>query len=279
MKQMLTLQKKKLDHYGMAKNADVPNLVKVVIPMYTTQISSFEKFSLQRACQMLHAYPLVVIKPRSLDLSPVLKEYPVLTTEEFDDDYFRSIAGYNRLMLSEEFYRRFEDSKYILICQLDAYIFRDELTEWCKKGYDYIGAPWLVRPLYRSFPMKQYRWLFRSAATRATDFKVGNGGLSLRKVSSHLKAVRELRDVIEEFLRHTRNHVFNEDVFFAVEVNKHGLDFSYPFYMEALKFSFDKYPELCYRLNHEQLPFGCHSWYKKRMYKFWSKFINVSESR
>ena len=253
------------------------SLVKIVIPIYTTKINFFEEISLQRVCQILHSYPLVVIKPQSLDLSPIPEKYPALTIENFADDYFRSIAGYNRLMLSEEFYRRFEDNEYILICQLDAYIFRDELTEWCEKGYDYIGAPWLVRPIYRSFPMKQYRWLFRSAATRATDFKVGNGGLSLRKVSSHLKAVQQLKDVIEDFLRHTKNHVFNEDVFFAVEVNRHGLNFSYPSYTEALKFSFDKYPELCYKLNHEQLPFGCHSWFKKKMFKFWSKIIKSNQ--
>lgn len=256
---------------------DASNSVKVIIPIYTTKINSFEEISLQRVCQILHSYPLVVIKPQLLDLSPILEKYPALTIENFADDYFRSIAGYNRLMLSEEFYRRFEDNEYILICQLDAYIFRDELTEWCEKGYDYIGAPWLVRPIYRSFPMKQYRWLFRSAATRATDFKVGNGGLSLRKVSSHLKAVQQLKDVIEDFLRHTKNHVFNEDVFFAVEVNRHGLNFSYPSYTEALKFSFDKYPELCYKLNHEQLPFGCHSWFKKKMFKFWSKIIKSNQ--
>lgn len=256
---------------------EAKNIVKVIIPVYTTEITSFEQISLERTCKVLHSYPLVVIKPRSLNLSSIQLKYPSLTTEDFDDSYFQSIAGYNSLMLSEEFYQRFEDCEYILICQLDAYIFRDELTEWCEKGYDYIGAPWLVRPIYRSFPMKQYRWLFRSAATRATDFKVGNGGLSLRKVSSHLKAVQQLKGVIEEFLRHTKNHVFNEDVFFAVEVNKHGLNFSYPSYMEALKFSFDKYPELCYKLNHEQLPFGCHSWFKKKMFKFWSKTIKSNQ--
>ncbi|MDY3070516.1 MAG: DUF5672 family protein [Parabacteroides sp.] len=258
------------------KNLDVKNIVKVVIPIYTTEINSFEMISLQRVCDVLCSYPLVVVKPASLDLSEILNKYPFIITEDFDDGYFRNIAGYNRLMLSEDFYSRFIDSEYILIYQLDAYVFRDELKEWCQKGYDYVGAPWLVRPMYSSFPMKQYRWLFRSSATRATDFKVGNGGFSLRKVSSHLRVVRELKDIIDGYLHHKNNHVFNEDVFFSVEVNKHGMDFCYPSYMEALKFSFDKYPALCYELNKGQLPFGCHSWFKKRMYGFWSKIIDIS---
>ena len=78
------------------------SLVKIVIPIYTTKINFFEEISLQRVCQILHSYPLVVIKPQSLDLSPILEKYPALTIENFADDYFRSIAGYNRLMLSEE---------------------------------------------------------------------------------------------------------------------------------------------------------------------------------
>ena len=31
----------------------------------------------------------------------------------------------------------------MLIYQLDAYVFKDELLNWANKGYDYIGAPWL----------------------------------------------------------------------------------------------------------------------------------------
>ena len=103
--------------------------------------------------------------------------------------------------------------------------------------------------------------------------KSANGGLSLRKVNSHLKAVSQLQDTINRFLQHSGNHLFNEDVFFSIEVNKHGIGFNYPSYQEALQFSFDKYPDLNYRLNNNRLPFGCHSWYKKRMKKFWFPII------
>lgn len=259
---------------------DKLNLVKVVIPIYKTTLSHYEAISLKQVCIILKDYPLTVIKPRGLELHDLSRQYPLLTFEDFDDSYFKGISGYNRLMMSETFYQRFIDYKYILIYQLDAYVFKDELAEWCNKGYDYIGAPWLVRPIY-SFPLlkltswikKQYCKSFRHPNSQITNFKVGNGGLSLRKVSSHLKAVSQLHDTINEFLDHPGNHIFNEDVFFSVEVNKHGAGFVYPDYKEALRFSFDKYPSLCYRLNNEQLPFGCHSWYKKRMKKFWFPII------
>lgn len=43
------------------------------------------------------------------------------------------IAGYNQMMLSREFYQLFNDTEYLLICHTDAWIFRDELEDWCKK--------------------------------------------------------------------------------------------------------------------------------------------------
>lgn len=257
------------------------HLVKIIIPIYRPILKQLEEVSLRQVCHILKDYPLTIIKPASLDITAIRTQYPQLLFEEFDDKYFHDISGYNHLMMSEEFYRRFLDYKYILIYQLDAYVFKDELTEWCNKGYDYIGAPWLVRSIYQ-FPLlrltswikKQFCGIFRLPNSQVTNFRVGNGGLSLRKVSSHLRAVSQMHETISYFLEHPGNHLFNEDVFFSIEVNKHGMAFTYPDYIEALQFSFDKYPALCYKLNNCQLPLGCHSWYKKRMRKFWYPIIN-----
>ena len=112
--------------------------VKVLIPIYKTTLNRLERMSLQQAYRVLQDYPLVAVKPRGLDLSPLLKEFPRLETEDFDDGYFKGISGYNRLMMSAEFYSRFADVRYVLIYQLDAYVFRDELQLWCGKGYDYV---------------------------------------------------------------------------------------------------------------------------------------------
>ncbi|MDR0894551.1 MAG: hypothetical protein LBN06_04535 [Prevotellaceae bacterium] len=256
------------------------HLAKVIIPIYTAQLTRYEHISLTQVCRVLSAYPLVVVKPKGLEIDNLLQELPALTTESFDADYFRSVSSYNRLMLSTEFYQRFADTQYILIYQLDAYIFRDELAEWCHRDYDYIGAPWLVRPMYR-FPLfvftswlkRQYCTLLGMPNSQVTHFKVGNGGLSLRKVSSHLRCTAELQPVIRTYLSYKKNHIFNEDVFFSVEVNRHGMGFRYPDYHEALLFSFDKYPALCYRLTGGRLPFGCHGWYKRKMKQFWFPVI------
>ena len=257
-----------------------PTPVKVVIPIYSTELKGFEEVSLCRNYQLLQNYPLVVVKPRSLDLSGLLERFPKLEVEAFDDEYFRGIRGYNRLMMSPEFYERFSDCEYILICQLDAFIFRDELKEWCSKGYDYVGAPWPRRPIY-DFPLfrlaswvkRQYCRLLHRPNSQVTANKVGNGGLSLRKVSAHLRATQQLKEVVQEYLQHPGHHLYNEDVFFSIEVNQHGMNFTYPDYKEAFYFSFDKHPAYCYKQTGGTLPFGCHSWYKKRMKKFWFPII------
>ena len=104
-------------------------LVKVIIPIYKNTFTATEKHSLMQAYDILKAYPLVVIKPESLDLSELQAEFPRLTFTSFDDAYFKGISGYNRLMLASGFYERFLDSTYILIYQLDAFVFRDKLKK------------------------------------------------------------------------------------------------------------------------------------------------------
>ena len=251
-------------------------LVKVIVPVFRDSLDFYERISLQQNLRVLKAYPVVFIHPAGVKITQLLKEFSNCSEETFADDFFRGIAGYNRLMLSPEFYGRFSDVDYLLICQLDAYVFRDELLDWCKEGYDYIGAPWLV-PLHFRLPLfKQWRNHFHNKWRTEKDFRVGNGGFSLRKVSSHLKATEQLKDAIQSHLLR-QGRYSNEDLFFALEVNKHGMDFSYPDYKTALRFSFDKYPALCYKENHSCLPFGCHAWYKEEMKDFWFPIILKSQ--
>lgn len=192
------------------------HLVTIVVPIYKASLSEYEEVSFKQLFNVLGKYRIVVFKPISLDLSKLLQNFPHCQTESFSDHYFSGIAGYNQLMMSEEFYNRFNDSEYILIYQLDAYVFKDELIDWCKRGYDYIGAPWLLRPVY-NFPLLKFTsWAKRTCykiihrpCSQITRFKVGNGGLSLRKVSSHLKAVTELKPIVEQFLQ-VRHHMFKK---------------------------------------------------------------------
>ena len=98
--------------------------------------------------------------------------------------------------------------------------------------------------------------------------RVGNGGLSLRRVGSMISACERYADRAQEF-KENKGIVFNEDWFWAL-VPK---EFKYPSFDKALEFSFDSHPDLCYKLAEGRLPFGCHGWFKRRNIEFWSPLI------
>lgn len=263
------------------KNHLMPQVC-VVIPIYKKELSHYEQISFDSIYNTLGGNnPLIIVKPLSLDIDSITEKYNGITVETFDDDYFKNIAGYNRLMLSTEFYQRFEQYNYILIAQTDCYIFHDSLEYWCKKGYDYVGAPWLVKPIYKfplfkliSYIKKKYCEAMGKPNSQITNNKVGNGGLSLRKIKSHITATTKLGEIANRYLTQPkRSAVFNEDVFFAIEPNKNGMEFKYPSAIEALEFSFDKYPNLSSNLIKGKIPMGCHGWYKRKMIKYWTPII------
>ena len=67
--------------------------------------------------------------------------------------------------------------------------------------------------------------------------------------------------------------IINEDLFWAEVIPNNFPDFKVPRPTEALKFSFEVNPEILYQLNNEQLPFGCHAWWKYNL-NFWLPHIN-----
>lgn len=177
--------------------------VSVVIPMYTTQLNDFEVLSVRRTFDVLRDHDIVIVKPQSLDLQPLdqLLSGANFRVESFEDAYFHGRTGYNRLMMSPTFYERFLSSKYVLICQTDVFIFSDRLLDWCKKDYDYIGAPWL--PSCGAYTRKNWLavadWRLRTFISGISPFyfsmklkfMVGNGGLSLRRTQKcHALAVK-----------------------------------------------------------------------------------------
>lgn len=252
--------------------------VKILIPVYKPVLAETERASIARTVRMLRRYPLQLVHPYGTDVSPLLREFPTLTPLAVSDEWLgtrNGIAGYNRMMLSAEFYDLFADTEYLLICHTDAWIFRDELSEWCARGYDCVAAPWVRRPVYDLPLIRQWmEFRLRQSArlgkpTRQLLYgRVGNGGLSLRRVAAFRAACDRYREAIGRFCAE-HHHLFNEDVFWATVPS----EFRYPSWREALGFAFDTNPAYCYRLQGGRLPFGCHSWSKPRMWRFWKRII------
>ena len=246
-------------------------LVKVVIPIYKIDLSDTEQKSLNQCVKILGDFPIVFAQPESLN-SDTINFNGLIKKETFEDRYFVDVFGYNSLMLSNVFYERFDDSEFILIYQLDAFVFKNELKYWCLKGYDYIGAPWISSE-------NKFLKIFQSKRKKAREiifFKVGNGGFSLRKVSSSIKVTQQLKEEIEENLKRERNDFWiMEDVFWSLKVPTYFSDFKIPNYKEAIAFAIDRKPKKALKLNNNQLPFGCHGFDKPKVKSFWkSKLEN-----
>jgi hypothetical protein len=237
-------------------------LVAVVIPVYKTDFTPFEKISLRQCLKVLGGYPLIVIKPEGLDLSALQHEHPQLEFRAFEDSYFDGIDGYNKLLTSVSFYRAFESYEYILIHQLDAFVFQDQLADWCRRGFDYVGAP-QVR-LTDEVPPR-----IRANTTPGEWRRVLlNGGLSLRRVRACIR-------VLKAFNRFYGEWQGNEDMLFSMNsVRLVLISFliRLPTWREALPFAFEFHPAECFELTHHQLPLGVHAWERYDL-EFWRPFI------
>lgn len=272
-------------------------LVSVVIPIYKSSISRLEQISLLQAINILKPYPIVLIYPTGLNLTEITRFFDTHNTtyylQAYHPSYFANITGYNRLLTSRQFYSSFADTKYILIYQLDVFVFSDQLEYWCDQNYDFIGAPWLEG--------------FISNDPRARYIGVGNGGFSLRKVSSHQKVVNSFQRIkstkdywlyyrlmnwkgqLVHFPEQLFGYLFmnnfhylfndfyrtdNEDKFWGRYAARHFDWFSIPDVDTARKFSMEAQPRRMFEDNNRDLPFGCHAWWRYDL-AFWKPYVEA----
>jgi len=272
-------------------------LVAIVTPVPRFPLSAEAKISMRHLREYLGRFDRYIIGPKSLP-----KEFSDFALRAFPSRYFRSRYGYNHLLMTEQFYRAFSDYEYILIFQLDCLVFASNLEEWCRKDWDYVGAPWL-----------------KNSDDPSQGFLgVGNGGLSLRRVRGalavltskqllknpkvgeritgrrskllyeHLDSAPQLKRMIgaaKTFLHQYGYHNnvrwlvrqfvktnLHEDFFWALEAPKIVTSFRIPAPEEALGFSFELAPRYCFKVNSGRLPFGCHAWSKYDR-EFWEPFL------
>ena len=236
--------------------------VAVVVPIYKSELTDFEVMSLENCLNVLGKHRIIVIAPQGLSLEAILNlNSHNITIEYFGKKYFENVIGYNKLMLSFNFYRKFIDYEYILIYQLDAFVFSDKLLNWCSLGFDYIGAPWIDAewPTYPEMSKYLDKYKYKMRVDKVN--MVGNGGFSLRKVRSALNA-----SLLLGFNKLTWK--LNEDIFWSFEVPKNLSFFKIPCEEVAMKFSFETNPRICFEKNNNEQPFGCHAWQKHDI-EFW----------
>jgi len=272
------------------------DLVNIVIPVYKSIPDKYELVSLMQSIKILSSYDFSIVCPKNLNTEYYENLFITnninYSVQRFEDKYFKGLDGYNSLMLNIHFYERYKDYKYILIYQLDAYVFRDELEYWCSLGYDYIGAPWP-----ENFPFL--------SGDNLMFFKVGNGGFSLRRTQAFidrinycfpLKSTKRIWREFNEFsafqkifrlpiiiakilgYKNTMNYYIKhtphfEDIFWCIFMEETKKPLKIPCVEIASKFSMEMGAKQLYQENNK-LPFGCHAWLKWD-FDFWKDFIKI----
>lgn len=240
--------------YARSGKDTMSELAVIGIPVYKATLDKFEKISLHQVKKILGRYPITFIAPESLEFD-YGNEYKDFKVERFPDIYFQSTASYSLLLLSQAFYQRFLQYKFLLIYQLDAFVFADRLEEFCRLDFDYIGAP---------VPKSCWPYL---------DGYVGNGGFSLRKIKSIIRVLeKKERIALSQCLENEFNQY--EDQFFAFCGTRKEFAFKVPSVREAFAFSMENEIYHCFRMLNTQLPFGCHAWHKVN-FDLWKPYIEA----
>ena len=264
---------------------------KVVVLIFThrAEPDEFERLSFQQCFKVLGKHPIRLVCPRGMDVSAYRAMAPNLVVDSVPPRFMASLKAYNRLKMAPWFYRRYSNYEFMLTYELDAFVFRDELLEWCDKGWHFIGAPWFEG--------------FNQAVAGAPYSGAGNSGFSLRHVASVLKIVTTWRKVTAKKMLwkrcvETRRHIlrqvqlfcelvtFNnyhyplcpkvlEDYFFCIHAAKAFPEFRVAPVKEASRFSIENFPGRVFADGGNKLPFGCHAW-RRHGSEFWAPFIRES---
>lgn len=182
----------------------------IVTPIYKTNLSKDEKMYVEISSLNNQNFKKIFVAPEGLNLNFYKENFPEWEYSFFNSKYFESRIEYNKLMLNEEFYLKFVEYQYIVICQTDAVLLRD-LKNLHNLTYDYLGSTWdpqiriikLGNLKYRKSPIigKIYS---------SYQLKSGNGGLSIRKTSKMI----EICDKINMFPQTLRS--LNEDIVISI---------------------------------------------------------------
>ena len=267
------------------------NTTAVIIPVYRPEPDENEKMSLSQCISVLGQHPIIFFCGFSFDYSyyKIFVEAHGVPFQKrtFPDSFFRSKEAYNKLCLSKDFYAAFTAYEFVLIYQLDAWVFRDEIAYWCSTEYDYIGAP--------------YPTDFDAPTSDVVFSVVGNGGFSLRRVQPivHLlgtfRRMNTLPQLLKAYRARTRKNPLLylyvlvryagfrntigylktgkwEDHFFS-EVGRLTPYLKIPTADVALRFSFEYKPTAAFITNKGRLPFGCHGWTWIEYDEFWGNYI------
>lgn len=265
--------------------------VVIVIFSHKPSLQWHERVSLRQCHDILGQHPLRLMCPQGMMVDEYIDLAPNLEIDQIDPAHFSDLKAYNRLKTSRFLYDHYAGFEFLLTYELDAFVFRDELLDWCAAGWDYIGAPWFEG------------WY--DAAPDAEVVSGGNSGFSLRRISAARRVlgiykggnsivsvysqwkeygkmspgslfllfnqITRLSQLHPEYRKCEAKEV-NEDKFWSRHVRYRFNWFRVADYETSKFFSFETLPGRLLKETGGRLPFGCHKWQGREL-SFWRPYI------
>ena len=170
----------------------------IVTPIWEATLSPVREAFLKRSISESRNSPHWFIAPETLDMSWYERAFPHSRTHHFPDRYFSSPQAYSRLLTDPPFYRCWDDREFVTICQTDAVLIKDP-AHVNMDEIDYLGAPWCPPVRYlkmgkRLYVTSDFGHPGESAIVRTLGKRiyVGNGGLSIRRITAHINVCEQL---------------------------------------------------------------------------------------
>ena len=245
----------------------------IVVPFHKSTLNNYEKKSLKTIIKHFD-------KEKKYLVSYIENPIKINGFERINlnKNYFLNIKTYNSLCLSKKFYEQFKSYQYILLCQLDVLVLKNNLREFIDFNLSYIGAPsGKKHPLDRK---RKKLWGRRYFC---------NGGFSLRKVNDFLQVlnsekinfpinyyclyeanksgyIKFFHLYLRTFFSKTKrkgqffaeNFYLHEDSFWTYFANLFYKDYKLPTIDQSNNFCFDGEQNFFYKKNNMKLPMALH---------------------
>ena len=189
--------------------------IAICIPVHNSRLTKAEINNIRITSKTNQQISKFFILPRSIKVDFFKKTFPNIKIVFFNNKYFSSEMSYNRFLLKKDLYGAFKNYSFLTICQPDAVLIKD-ISKINLRFLDYIGAPWKksykldIFGIYGlNFISKLFFNLFKK------NLLVGNGGLSIRRVSKFLKVTQNIK-----FLNFVQ---VGEDIFFSYFSKKYNI--------------------------------------------------------
>ena len=226
----------------------------IVVPAYKEHLDTLSRISLRSLQQKTHNYEHVyLITPEGLNISEYLEIFDNIKHTQINPIFFKNLYTYTQLCISYNFYNMFSQYDYMMIYQLDCYMFKDEIQRFVDMGYDYIGAPiFSIHSCWKTVTNKHPA--------------IGNGGLSLRKIEK-FKAITDPNGQFRRsFMLSDKvlSTIKIEDMYFCDTIERlYDMRLNKPTLDIALEFSWDQSVEyidaLLKNAKLYKLPMGIHA--------------------